>query len=366
MKKVRFITLVLAFAALASVSGAAQQMRFVDAYKLNLVGKAFPDTPNPYHRVDTERFQVVEEKITNQYHCPSGMAVLFRTDSRRIDISATWGFVYEAPSTMAMAYRGFDLYIRNGRGEWEYAGSTASRTVKQMSNPQMLLMKDMDGSMHDCMVYLPMYSELLTCRIGVEEGAVLEPLESPFRHKVLFYGSSFTQGVGSSRAGLTYPMQWMRMSGLQVVSVATSGRAMMQPYIVPVLEAAQADAYVLDVFSNPKAPVIRERLIPFIDRMIAAHPGRPIVFQRTIYRERRRFDKELDASEAAKAQVVDSIFNAIKGRREYKDVYLITPTAAERHETSIEGTHPDDRGYTIWARSIEGPLKKIFRKYGIK
>ena len=200
----------------------------------------------------------------------------------------------------------------------------------------------------------------------MDEGAVIEPLASPFRHKVLFYGSSFTQGIGTSRAGMTYPMQWMRMSGLQVVSVATSGRCLMQPYMVPVLETSDADAFVFDTFSNPEAPLIRERLIPFIDRLVAAHPGKPLIFQRTIYRERRRYDKGLDQLEYAKERVVDSLFAAIKGNPAYKDVYLITPSAADRHETSVDGTHPEDWGYTLWARSIAAPLKKILRRYGIK
>ncbi len=55
-----------------------------------------------------------------------------------------------------------------------------------------------------------------------------------------------------------------------------------------------------DTFSN-HAEGIRERLMPFIDRLIAAHPATPLIFQRTIYRERRSFDTVLDAKERAKA-----------------------------------------------------------------
>lgn len=363
MKKI----LVCLALALLSAGANAQELQWVEASCLNLIGNVFPDTPNPYHRVDTDRFPVEDEWIIKQFHSPSGIAVLFRTDSRRIDVQAFWGFLYEAASTMAISYRGFDLYIRNARGQWEYAGSTATRSVKKMQDPdRMPVMCDMDGTMHDCLLYLPMYSELKSCQIGVEKGARIEALESPFRGKVLFYGSSFTQGVGTSRSGMTYPMQWMRMSGVQAASVATSGRAEMQPFIIPILEAAQADAYVFDVFSNPKAPVIRERLIPFIDRLVAAHPGRPLIFQRTIFRERRRFDTVMEATEAAKAQVVDSLFAEIRKQPKYRDVYLITPTAADRHETSIDGTHPDNWGYTIWARSIEKPLARILKKYGIR
>ena len=75
----------------------------------------------------------------------------------------------------------------------------------------------------------------------------------------------------------------------------------MQPYMLDVLAEVKADAFIFDTFSNPDAELIRERLMPFIDRLIAAHPATPLIFQRTIYRERRSFDTVLDAKERAKA-----------------------------------------------------------------
>lgn len=36
------------------------------------------------------------------------------------------------------------------------------------------------------------------------------------------------------------------------------------------------------------------------------------------------------------------------------------------HKWSVDGTHPDDYGYYLWTRSIEKPILRILRKYGIK
>ena len=54
--------------------------------------------------------------------------------------------------------------------------------------------------------------------------------------------------------------------------------------------------------------------------------------------------------------------------KKYKDVYFITCTNATspEHDTSVDGTHPDDHGYFLWARSVEKPIMKILAKYGIK
>ena len=50
------------------------------------------------------------------------------------------------------------------------------------------------------------------------------------------------------------------------------------------------------------------------------------------------------------------------------NVYFISVTDAadELEETSVDGTHPGDYGYTLWAKSIEKPLLKILKKYGIR
>ena len=51
----------------------------------------------------------------------------------------------------------------------------------------------------------------------------------------------------------------------------------------------------------------------------------------------------------------------------YNNVYFIEPDAAdELEETSVDGIHPGDYGYNLWARSIPKPLLKILKKYGIE
>ena len=120
------------------------------------------------------------------------------------------------------------------------------------------------------------------------------------------------------------------------------------------------------MFSNPDADMIEERLFPFIEKIQAAHPGIPLIFQQTIYRERRNFDHGTDSSERAKQEMAAKLMK--EACRKYKNVYFIeTPDAAnDLQETSADGTHPNDYGYSLWAKSIEKPLLKILKKYGIR
>ena len=53
--------------------------------------------------------------------------------------------------------------------------------------------------------------------------------------------------------------------------------------------------------------------------------------------------------------------------KKYRNVYFIHTNATdEYHSTSVDGSHPNDYGYTLWARSIEKPLLKILKKHNIK
>ena len=335
---------------------------FTEASDLNLIGKIHDDTPNPYHRVDTVKYKGFTVGENRQVRCATGLAVLFKTNSTTISVKTEYGWQYNSVSTMPIAYRGYDLYIKDN-GKWLWAASGATKPENGSDN--LVLIKNMDNTEKECMLYLPNYSEVYSVKIGTQEGSSIEALESPFRHRIGIFGSSYTHGVSTSRPGMRYPMQLMRWTGLQFLSLGCSGNCKMQPYFADVLCDAEVDALVFDSFSNPDAKMIEERLFPFIEKIQSAHPDIPLIFQQTIYRERRNFDLNTEKVENAKQEMAAKLMK--EACKKYKNVYFIQTNATdELHETSVDGTHPGDYGYTLWAKSIEKPLLKILRKYGIK
>lgn len=367
MKKILFISFMLCL----SAAMYAQKPNYVytEASELTIYGKLMPGkTQNPYHRVDTTIYKGFTKRENQMVRMSSGMGCVFKTDSKSIRVLTKYGHMDNTKNTSIISARGYDLYILKD-GEWLWAASGVNSEDK-LAKP-LKLISEMDGSEHTCLLYFPTYSEVLSVEIGVEEGATLQPVENPFRHRIAIWGSSFTHGSSTSRGGMTYLAQFSRATGLQLLSLGCSGRCMLQDYFCDVLVDVDADAFIFDSFSNPKADMIRERLVPFIDRMIAAHPGKPMIFQQTIYREKRNFNLKEDEKERAKMEMAAKIFKEIKstkeGREKYKDVYFIIPEACPAsHEASVDGVHPDNYGYTLWAKSIEKPILKILRKYGIK
>lgn len=366
IKSLRFVALCAglfwgvcsAYAAPKSPAG----MVYTEASSLTLVGKLFPDTPNPYHRVDTVVFKGFTESENAQVRYSSGIACVFRTDSRFISVKTEWGKIGEQTNTNAISAHGYDLYIKKD-GEWVFAGA-ATNVASKLDQP-VSLARSMEPGMKECLLYLPTYSEQYSVKIGVDKGAVIEPGENPFRHGIGVFGSSYTHGSSTGRSGMTWPAQFSRMTGFQMLSLGCSGNSKLQSYFADVLAAADMDALVLDAFSNPTPEMIEERLFPFIETVQKAHPGMPIIFMRTIFRPNRVFNVQSEINESAKMAMADSLMKI--ACKKYPDVWYISPeVSAKDHTPTIDGVHPSNYGYTLWAKSIVRPVKRILKKYGIR
>jgi len=347
--------------ALFIASSVLAQMRFVDATELTLIGKVLP-TSHPYHRIDTAVYKGFTKAENMLVRFPAGLAVVFKTNAKRIDLIVEKLKAPRLNSTPRMSAEGFDLYIRKD-GEWRYA----LNRMPQKSGKAFPITNNMDGTEKECLLYLPIYTEIGSLKIGVPEGATLEPMKNPFRHKIVIFGSSFTHGISTSRSGMSYPMQIARNTGLNFCSIACSGRCRLQPYFADYLaDVKDADAMVFDAFSNPQANVIRERLIPFIARIRESLPNTPLIFVQTIHREYRNFNVKMEQREAAKQEAAREMM--AQAMKMFKNVYFIDKAGLTGDDfvSSADGTHPSDLGYWRWAQNLQPELLKIFKKHGIR
>lgn len=375
MKKISKIILLISLTGMVSFNHAFAQKNnkvtyeYTEATDLTIIGKLMPGkTSNPYHRVDTTLYKGFTNTENKLVRMSSGMGCVFRTNSRSISILTDYARPTFPTNTNGISARGYDLYVKTDGG-WLYAASGVA-SDNALDKP-FTLISDMDGETKDFLLYFPLYSEENSIKVGVEKGAEIQAIENPFRHRIAIWGSSYTHGSSTTRAGMSYPAQFSRNTGYHLLSLGCSGNCKLQDYFCDVLVDVDADAFVFDAFSNPSAEMIEKRLVKFIDRMIEAHPGKPLVFQQTIYREKRNFNNVSEKNEQMKMDTAERILREIKstkeGKEKYKDVYFIVPEAVDNtRDDTVDGVHPDNHGYTLWAKSIEKPLVRILKKYGLK
>ena len=149
---------------------------YTEASDLTLTGKLFPDTPNPYHRVDTVVYKGFTKGENLQVRESSGLAVVFKTNSTAINVKTEYGEIQYPMNTNGIGAKGYDLYIKKG-GKWLFAAAGARGNGSE--NQVLSLISDMDNSMKECLMYLPLYSEVKSVKIGVVEGSTIEAIPNP-------------------------------------------------------------------------------------------------------------------------------------------------------------------------------------------
>ena len=351
----------IALALIGFVSSASAE-KWVDARDLAIHGHTQKCEQHPYHRIDHAATNL-NKKLATMAEEAAGLYVSFKTNSSFI--AASWSIVpHRTRDNMPMIMqRGLDLYIKQD-GEWRYAQSSRITPDPAVTSYKKLLVKRLPKEEKEFMLYLPGWSEVKSLQIGIEEGATIEGTPSPFRHKVVVYGSSITHGACASRAGMTYTAIMSRNLGIDFINFGFAGQCMMQPEFLEILQKCEADAFIFDTFSNPSAKVIEARLANFVEGITKAHPGKPLIFiQSAIPLETcvdpgRRAKRELRFGTAAR------IMKELQ--KQYKDIYLLDVKDVIGKDGSADNTHPNDLGFSRFVDTYQPKIAKILRKYGIK
>ena len=254
---------------------------------------------------------------------------------------------------------GFDIYIRKD-GQWIWAGNNVPSKGNVDEFISLPLLPHSIEGWKECLLYLPLQSVVSELQIVTDEDSRVLPIDNPFKGRIVVFGSSYTHGAGAERPALTYSAQLSRMTGYQFINMGFCGNSKLQPYFADaLLDAENVDAYVFDAFSNPTPQQVEERLFPFIEKFQERKPGIPLIFIKTLYREKRNFNPAYEAKEQAKMDMADSLMTiAVK---KYPNVYWIetTNTVDGTHEWTADGSHPAGYGYHLMAKSLREPLEAI-------
>lgn len=343
------------------MSASAQELKWVNAVDLGIHGYTKKTDKSPYYRFDHTPYEWNNKTIVSHAKKCTGLYVAFKTNSK--NIWATWE---NTPSRMGdnmtgIVQKGLDLYIKEN-GEWRFAGVGRVSTTPEKSKRTKSIVKNMVEGEKEFLLYLPIWCELLSLEIGVDSNATIEGLPSPFRHKVIVHGSSITHGASASRSGLTYSALLSRNLGIDFVNFGFSGECKMQPQFLEFLKTCECDAFLFDAFSNPNAKEIGERLTNFVEELVKAHPGKPLIFLQSPILETYNTTKY----ERLNSRVELSRKMMKELSKKHKDVYYLEVENVTGENGLIDGSHPTDLGFHRFVEAYQPKISKILKKYGIK
>lgn len=336
----------------------AEPTKYYDAKEFTLIGKGNKSGNNYYHRVDTANYTNLPKPTKKLLTNASGLIIAFKTNSTQIDCKWKLSSYKVSNNMTAIAHSGLDLYIKEN-GEWLYAGVGRPSGV----DSHYTVVKNMTNEEKECLLYLPLYNTLEKLEIGIDNDATISSIENPFKKKIVFYGSSITQGASASRAGLSYPARIGRNINAEIINLGLSGRGLMEKEAAQMTADIPADLYVLDCAPNPSPEIITERTNYLVKHIRSRHPKTPIIMIQSVVREIGNFDQ------SARSRVKNQNINF---KAEYQklinegvtDLYLVEGEhlLGHDHEGTTDGTHPNDIGFSRMIEVIQPAIVKVLNK----
>lgn len=336
----------------------AQKIEYTDARKLTLYGKPHISGPH-FHRVDTARYNDMPAHVKTLSTYPAGLVIAFKTNSKQIH--AKWAVkprVNPYKNMTAIASRGLDLYIRKNN-QWIFAGAG----VPDDSLSTDMIVGNMADGEKECLLFLPLYDELLSLDIGVEQGSAISPLQVAWKGKIVIYGSSITQGASAARPGIAYPALLSRHLGYEIVNLGFSGSGKMEESVGRmVTDVEDVDLFILDCAANPSPQQIAERTETFVKLIRDRHPDVPILMIESVIREGGNFDEKIrkkvsDQNANFRMAYTRLVKNGMRKLHLIKGDDLL----GHDHEGTIDGTHPNDLGFDRMLKVIEPGIKEILK-----
>lgn len=148
---------------------AQEVVRYTDAASLLVIGKA-KRTDSLYHRIDSGETKEMPDVVKGLAKRSAGIAILFETNSTFI--RAKWQLTGEVylPNMTPIAHSGLDLYCLK-KGKWQFVG--VGRPAKGSDQDQMII-QNMDSSLKQFMLYLPLYNSISNLQIGIQKQAEIK------------------------------------------------------------------------------------------------------------------------------------------------------------------------------------------------
>lgn len=342
-----------------NLKGYAQDsLRYFPAQELAVLGKA-KQTHEMFQRIGRDESQAMPRAVRDLALNSAGICVIFETNSSII--TAKWKLAEEKymANMTPVAHSGLDLYcFKNNK--WQYV--SLGKPAKGILSQNQVVVKRMDTTLKQFMLYLPLYNSVSDLQIGIDRNSMIRiPGRKGVDEKkrIVVYGSSIVQGASASRPGMAYPAIIQRKLGMDVINLGFSGSAKMEMELARYLATVPADCYVLDCIPNQTSAQITERALPFIQYLRAQRPKTPIVLVESVIRENGHFDQQVARNVGMQNESIKRVYEQLK-REKCKHIYYLKASqlTGNDHEATIDGTHLTDLGFTRIAEAVLKVLRQ--------
>jgi hypothetical protein len=348
--------------------------RYEDATNFLIINKGWDNTTEPYTRLPQQYMDSCRDEQKWLYNHSSGIAVRFATNSKRIAAQYNLKNNFHMQHMAMTGIKGTDLYYLNEqRGVWEHVNTARpqEKNFKADSIQSKLYVENLDGEMHEYMIYLPLYDGINWLQIGVDSTAELTMprVENPRRMgKIVLYGTSIQQGDCASRVGMVPSAMIQREYNLECVNISTSGNARMDLYIAQAMASIEdAICFVVDPVPNCTKDRLDTITYDFIKILRTLRPEVPIIMVEGIMYPYTRHNSFFADYLPQKNASFRRAYEQHKAENP-KGLYYMTHDGqvGPEMEGTVDGVHLTDYGFRAYADILEVVIKKALDKTGVK
>lgn len=302
----------------------------------------------PQHRVDQIRSEN-KELISLSYHLTGG-AIFFETNATKIVFDIT----YESEPVMnhmsLSGEAGFDIYLIENN---EYVFYECIRPFPRQKKVTWHVSLP-EKTQNVVMIYTPLYMRVLTATMLIENTYWVKPYIHQFNKRILWYGTSITQGACASRPGMMYTNIVSRLLNIEIINFGFSGNGLGELSVGEVIhDIKHLDSVIIDYEANAgSSNKLRTTLLPWIEMVRKKHPTIPIiVVSRIPFIKDRWYSRDYDK------RCEDKMFQktTVDLNRHLHPLYFIdgeTLIHKLEYDVTVDGIHLNDVGMMLFAQRI--------------
>jgi hypothetical protein len=325
-------------------------------------GRGFSETKSYFDRLPAKAEAVVRKAVWGLSLHSAGMSSRFNTDSRDLHVRYRLKSGNVAmPHMPATGVSGVDLYGTNeaGQARWISVTRPSARDV----NYKLATGIDPagpDGRLYTA--YLPLYNGIEKMEVGVREGSRFAPIAPRTKDTIVFYGTSIMHGACASRPGMALPAILGRWYNRPVINLGFSGNGMLELELADLLGELDASVYCVDCLPNLVPELVKQRTIPFFERLRKHRPDTPILMvEDRSYTNSPFYQRLRDRHEGSRG-AFRSGFDTLKKAGDKNLHYLEgKDLLGGDGEAATDGSHPNDLGFMRYAEHYQVALDQIIQ-----
>lgn len=338
-------------------------MKTVNALEFRMINSGYPisEKVDPYLRIPLEYKDSVVSALWNNAICSAGIAIRFASDSRSIGTRYCLKKNNHMNHMADCGIKGTDLYVLGDNGKWEFVNSVRPANDTLQTG---LYVKNLDGRMHEYMIYLPLYDGIRWMEIAVDQDASIQKpqVDNPkaSRGKVVWYGTSILQGGCASRTGMAATNIIQRELGIECVNIATSGQGKMYfPMARALARVDDVAAYVVDPVPNCTLEQCDTLTVRFVNILRKAHPDVPVIMVEGPMYPYWKHDSYFREYLPRKNAAFRKCYEQLK-KENPRNLYYVTWENLNGYEGegTVDGIHCTDLGFRSYADKLEPVLRK--------